>query len=79
MMIILIMIIMIILIMIIIILIIMATMIMMIKITLIIAVVIINSPFQPGDFPTKSTADYVKYCKNSERKFTLKKIIKKNE
>ena len=28
----------------------------MIEITLIIAVLIINSPFQPGDFPTGSTA-----------------------
>ena len=42
--------------MIIIIVIIIAIMIMMIEITLIIAVVIINSPFQPGDFSTRSTA-----------------------
>ena len=42
--------------MIIIIVIIIAIMIMMIEITLIIAVLIINSPFQPGDFPTGSTA-----------------------
>ena len=48
--------IMMILMMIIIIVIIIAMMIMMIEITLIIAVVIINSPFQPGDFCTGFTA-----------------------
>ena len=62
--------IMMILMMIIIIVIIMTTMIMMIEIILIVAVVMINSPFQLGDFSTGSTADtYQAYSSFNQNKF----------
>ena len=56
--------------MIIIIVVIMATTIMMIEIILIVAVVMINSPFQLGDFSTGSTADtYQAYSSFNQNKF----------